>query len=315
MRSHLLPTLSAPATLTAYVPGPSGLIAARVRCAPPERPRVLFCASLPAADSRDQFKQARARLPKGQTSGSLLLGRDQYQIHLVDAPNVPPEERAQAVKWKLQDQLAFPAEEACVDVIEVPGDPNRANEIKQLFVMVARQDLIRTYIEDSHRAKLPLSVIDVPEMAQRNIARLYEADARAVGLLCIAHEGSLLTFTHKGELLVARELEITLPQVLEATGDAFEPLMERIALEVQRTCDHVDRRFHFAGVSRVLVSPLPKGLGVVEYLVANLSVRVQQIDLTEVLDLNDIADARDAIWQAQHLHALGAALREPPVPA
>ncbi len=88
--------------------------------------------------------------------------------------------------------------------------------------------------------------------------------------------------------------------------------VERIALEIQRTCDHVDRRFNYAGVARVLVSPLPQGLGVLEYLSANLAVRVQQLDLNEVLDLSALPEARDALWQAHHLSAIGAALRELP---
>lgn len=302
--------------LTAYALGASRIDVAQVRCAPPNRPGVLFCASIEQSGATPAaFKQIKARMPRRPTLGMLLLARGQYQLHQVEAPKVPREECAQAVRWLLQDQLDFPAEEACVDVVEVPSDPRRPAESRQVFVVCARAQLIRAQIEACHGARLPLSIIDVPEMAARNLAHRYEADERSVGLLTLTDEGSLLTFTHRGELLVAREFDVTLAQVLEASGENFEPTMERMALEIQRTCDHVDRRFHYAGVARVLISPLPKGLGVMEYLSANLSVRVQQMDLNEILDLSAIPDARDALWQARQLPAIGAALRELPLAA
>lgn len=302
--------------LTAYALGASRVDVAQVRRAAPNRPSVLFCGTVTQGESAlATFKQVKTRLPKRASLGALLLTKGQYDLHQVEAPNVPIEERAQAVKWQLQDQLDFPAEQACVDVVEVPADPQRAADSKQLFAVCARDTVIRAHIEACHGARLPLSIIDVPEMAVRNIARLYEADDRAVGLLSLSDDGSLLTFTHRGELLVAREFDVTLTQVLESTGESFEPTMERVALEIQRTCDHIDRRFHYAGVARVLVSPLPKGLGVLEYLCANLSVRVQQIDLSEVVDLSALPEARDALWQARHLRSIGAALRELPMAA
>lgn len=299
--------------LTAYALGEARIDVAQVRCRAPGRPSVLFCLSVErAARPESSFKKIKARLPRRPTLGALLLARGQYQFHQVDSPDVPEAERAQAVKWQLQDQLDYPVEQACVDVVPVPSDPNRAAESTQVFAVSARDAVIRAQIEACHQAKLPLSIIDVPELASRNIAHLYETDGRAVGLLSLSDEGSLLTFTHRGEMLVARELDVTLTQVLEATGEHFEPTMERIALEIQRTCDHVDRRFNYAGVARVLVSPLPQGLGVLEYLSANLAVRVQQLDLNEVLDLSALPEARDALWQAHHLSAIGAALRELP---
>lgn len=299
--------------LTAYALADSRVDVAQVRREAPNRPSVLFCATVeqPQQGAPD-FKRIRALLPRRPSKGALLLARGQYQLHQVDAPKVPVPERAQAVKWLLQDQLNYPAEEACVDVLEVPTDPQRATETRQLFAVCAHDGVIRQHIQACHGAKLPLSIIDVPEMAVRNIAHLYETDGRAVGLLALSDQGSLLTFTHRGDLLVAREFDVTLSQVLDASGDNFEATMERVALEIQRTCDHVDRRFNYAGVARVLVSPLPRGLGVLEYLSANLAVRVQQLDLNEVVDLSSIADGRDALWQARHLQAVGAALRELP---
>lgn len=301
--------------LTAYALADARIDVAQIRREMPGRPCLLFCATVARPDPAGGFPQIKALLPRRPTQGALLLARGDYQMHQVEAPNVPVAERAQAVKWLLQDQIDYPAEEACVDVLEVPVDPQRATETRQLFTVSARDGLVRQYVEACHGAKLPLSIIDVPELAVRNVAHLYETDGRAVGLLALSDQGSLLTFVHQGELLVAREFDVTLEQVLDAAGENFESTMERIALEIQRTCDHVDRRFNYAGVARVLVSPLPRGLGALEYLCANLAVRVQQLDLNEVVDMSDIPEAHDALWQARHLPAIGAALRAMPLAA
>lgn len=300
-----------PLNWTAITLGPRHASVAQIERRGAALPQVRFCASFQkAATDLATLKGLRAAIPKRKAVAAMLLNRAEYEIHQVESPGVPRAELASAVRWKLQDQLDYPAQEACVDVLVVPSDPNRAAEVKQLFAVAARSEIIRERIHAFHGAKLPLSVIDIPELAQRNIAQLYESDAQTLGLLAFTEEGSLLTFTLGGELLVARQFDLTLSQLLDAVKENFEPIMERVALEIQRTYDHVDRRFHFAGVSRVLVSPLPKGFGVIEYLTANLSIPIQSMELGEVLDLSAVPEARDPLWQTRHLHVMGAALRE-----
>ncbi|MFN0313613.1 MAG: agglutinin biogenesis protein MshI [Burkholderiales bacterium] len=298
---------------TAFALGPQHAGVAQVERRARQLPRVRYCASFQkAASDEATLKGLRAALPKHKAAATMLLSRTEYNIHQVESPGVPRAELAGAVRWKLQEQLDYPVLDASVDVLEVPRDPNRAAEAKQLFAISARGEIIRSRIQAFHAAKLPLSVIDIPELAQRNIAQLYESGVRAVGLLVFTEEGSLLTFTLGGELLVARQFELTLSQLLNTEKENFEPIMERVALEIQRTYDHVDRRFHFAGVSRVLLSPLPAGLGVAEYLKANLSIPIEPMELSEVLDLSAVPEARDPLWQTRHLHVMGAALREQP---
>ncbi len=308
---HLpVPKKDSSPVLTAIALGDRHANVAQVEHREPNLPLVHYCASFQKEQTDlATLENVRLAMPRRDAVGTTLLNHGQYELHQVEAPNVPKAELAQAVRWKLQEQLEYPADEASVDIVEVPSDPNRAADVKQLFAVSARNEVIRQRIQDFHAAKLPLSIIDIPELAQRNIARLYESDARAVGVLAFMAEGSLLTFVHGGELLVARQFDVTLSQLLEAAAENFEPTMERVALEIQRTYDHVDRRFHYAGVSRVMVSPLPKGSGAIEYLSANLSIRVQQIDLNEILDLSAVAQAQDPLWQTRHLHVIGAALR------
>lgn len=273
--------------------------------------RLVFCGQVPKGESNQQaLRQLRNIIPRRKSLGTTLLNAGQYEVHQVEAPDVPRAELAQAVRWKLQDQLTYPADEASVDVVDIPSDPNRAAETKSLYAVSARNDVIRTRVVDFHAAGVPLAIIDIPEMAQRNVALLCQKDARAVGLLAFTPSGALLTFVHGGELMMARSLDVTFDQLIDARGEAFESLLERVALELQRTYDHVDRRFNYAGVSRVVITPFPPGHGAAEYLANNLSFPLQQVDLNELMDLSAAEQSKDALWQTRNLHLLGAALRE-----
>ena len=128
-------------------------------------------------------------------------------------------------------------------------------------------------------AKFPLEAIDVPEMAQRNIAQLFEQQARGLALLAFDDLGGLLTFTAGGELYMARRTEITDAQLTEVQGEAREQTLDRLVLELQRSLDHFDRQFSYVGVSRMLMAPLAVDLGLERHLADNLGVPVETLDL------------------------------------
>src|SRR5690606_32693819 len=118
-----------------------------------------------------------------------------------------------------------------------------------------------------------------------------------------------LTFSARGELYLSRHIEISLPQLVQAHTEAREQLFDRIALELQRSLDHMDRQYSYVPVSRVLIAPLPDDVALVDYLKGNLSATVEQVNLAEVLDLQDVPALADANEQRARWQALGAALR------
>jgi len=56
-----------------------------------------------------------------------------YNLHLVEAPNVEPEELCPAVRWKIKDLLDMKVEDAAIDTFPVPDDagPNDVVTIDQ----------------------------------------------------------------------------------------------------------------------------------------------------------------------------------------
>src|SRR5690606_37785755 len=57
----------------------------------------------------------------GSECNAVLAPRD-YNLYLVEAPNVEQAEMRAAVRWKIKDMLDMPVDEAVVDVFPLPED-------------------------------------------------------------------------------------------------------------------------------------------------------------------------------------------------
>ena len=98
-----------------------------------------------------------------------------YQLLLVEAPNVPAAELKAAVRWRMKDMLDYRVDEATVDVLDIPPDP-AAGGRSRFDVRGRGAQRGRPAVHRALRVgrPFPLSVIDIAETAQRNIAALFE---------------------------------------------------------------------------------------------------------------------------------------------
>ncbi len=240
-----------------------------------------------------------------------LLPYGKYQLLSVEAPNVPQAELKTALRWKLKDLLDFPPMEATVDLLNIPHDPNAPVRANNVFACVARNQTVLAWQERFAKAAIPLSVIDLPELAQRNVSALAEPEGRGLALLSFNHEGGLLTITYQGELILTRRMDVTLSQLQTQEVDQQTIAFDKITLELQRSLDHFDRQHHYIGLSKLMLAPLPGAGGSLhEYLAANLYTPVERMDLDNVLDLSLVPDLQDEVQQQRYFLVLGAALRD-----
>ncbi len=286
---------------------------ANVRRNGAERPVVEFFSVHPSGnDEAETLQRLRRELHLERFRCATLLPALQYQLQLLDAPNVPDAELKSAVRWKLKDFLEYPVESATVDVVQIPADANAPTRGRSVYAVSARNADIESRMKLFAQAKIPLRVIEIPEMAQRNLAALFEADHRALAMLSFGEEGGLLTFSARAELYLSRRVDVSLEQLTLAAGDMREQMFERIALELQRSLDHFDRQFSNVPVARLLLGPVPAEIGLRQYLADNLSAQVDSVDLGEVLDFHRVPDLREPGEQMQRWQTLGAALRSDP---
>jgi MSHA biogenesis protein MshI len=239
---------------------------------------------------------------------STLLGSNEYQLVAVEAPNVPVEELKAAIRWRVKDTLSYHVDDATIDVLKIPTGKQGAERAQSLYVVAAHNEVIKKRIALFEDAKLHLDIIDIPEMAQRNIAAMLEDDGRGLALLAFDENGGMLTFTGGGELYLARRIEISLGQLQDADDSLRRQAFDRLELEVQRSLDYFDRQFNHLTVSRMLVA-IPRAVGLVEVLQENLDVDVERLDLSQVLDMTAAPELASDEAQVDAFYALGAALR------
>ncbi len=273
------------------------------------RPQVRACDSFARdggeVDALKRLKNSR-RLDRNRCT--TLLWHGQYQFLQVDAPDnakdMPHEELREAMRWRIKEMVDFPIETAGIDVIVIPTVGSHS---PQLWVVVANRDALRSRVLLFQDSKISLQAIDIPELAQRNLAALFEEPNRGLAVVAFDSKGGRLTISYQGELYTVRYLDVSGPELASAQG---ETQFERVLLDIQRTLDNFDRNYSAIPLSRLLVGPLPGGERFVEYLAANLSLPVASANLSDVLDLDTVPALTEVSAQYENWRALGAALRD-----
>ena len=244
-----------------------------------------------------------------------LLANGQYQLTQFENPAVPVEERAEALRWRFKDMVDFPVDGASIAAIDIPLEGAGAGRQAMVYAVAAGQPAVASVMGAFGEGKVPLAAIDIPELAQRNVAALFEEPNRGLAFLHLDESGGLLTITFRGELYAVRRIEVSGKQLADADADRRQQLLERVMLELQRTLDNFDRQYSFVSVSGMVVSACPPVEELQSYLAENLYIPVRAMDLAAVCDFPALPELRDVARQSQCLAAIGAALRTPEVAA
>jgi MSHA biogenesis protein MshI len=274
------------------------------------RPQVTKCAFYPLSQvSASSLEKVRKDAQLGEAAFTTLLSANDYQMLMVDAPNVPVDELKTAIRWKIKDSINCHVDDATIDVLLIPTNKYGGDRPQSLYAIAASNETIRKCIELFEKARIELNVIDIPETAQRNIAALYEMEGRGLAMLAFGDEGGLLTITCDGELFLARRIDITLGQLQDADEELRQQYLDRVELELQRSLDYFDRQFHHIPVNRILLSA-PESLGLDKLLATNLGMPVEMLDLAQGMDISAVPELTDSEFASYALPVLGAALRQ-----
>lgn len=296
----------------AIVPSEGGMYLIRINRNAGTQPVVQFAQYFEGLklDQDKTLEKVGKELDLGSYAVTTLLAANEYQFLSVDAPTVPQEELKVAMRWKLKDMLDYHVEDATIDVLEVPTDKGGAARNRTMYAVAARNQVIEQKQNAFVAAKLPLSAIDVPEMAQRNIAALFEPAGRGIGMLSFGAQGGLLTVSSGGELYLSRRIDVPMVDLSTTDQDRRHASFERIALEVQRSLDHFDRQFHYVSLSGLRLAPMPAGVqSLAEFLSSNLYMPIEKVDLATVMDLESVPLLKSLESQNKYFLPLGAALR------
>ena len=275
------------------------------------KPRVLQHVVFPSQTSdAPVLSQMWRTLAPAKFSVVSLLGRRDYQLFMLDKPVAQPDEMEASLRLTISAMIDYPVAEASLAWLDIPVKQTMGSRVQQLYVVVARTEVVRARKNVFDQANVRLDAVDIRETAQRNISRLMETDRAAACLICVEPEGVQLTVTFNDELYLVRFISESLLSHEGARGvESLGQAVERLALEIQRSFDFVRRNFPALNIETLHVAPTEEDLGLVAMLKTHLIEEVKPLDLSDVLDLSGVADLRTPRVQALCFHALGSALR------
>jgi MSHA biogenesis protein MshI len=238
---------------------------------------------------------------------STVLQTDDYQLALIEAPDVPPAELRAAMRWRLKETIDFRVEDAVIDVFDVP-EQSRGGHGRMMYAVAARRSAI-----DRHAGALAavptFDVVDVPELCLRNLAALLPAASAGVALLQLGETSASVVLVRGRTFYFARQMDLKATLRTAADGDPGTRLdAGSVVLELQRSLDYYERHFDQPPITRIAVSPAAARA-------SELALDLGRETGFEVitLDLNTLLSCATPIepaTQAACLLAVGAALRE-----
>lgn len=292
----------APEGLLGLETGPEGIALALVRREADGRPelvRCLFEAAEPAAQEAALRKLVEEHGLRG-AEVNLVLHPADYQLLLLDCPDVPEEELRDAMRWRLKDLINQPLESQVTDLIPLPADAYRGRS-RMAYCAVLDKSRMEAAARLVRQAGLRLRSIDITEMAFRNLGLLAGAEGINLALLRLRSSEGLVSVQNGDELYMARRIE----QGIEHAGDNYAA----VTLEVQRSLDYFESQLGKGYISRLLLLPMKRdGAQALQALGAGLAVKLQALTLEELFgERMPLLDERE---QAYCIAAVGAALRQ-----
>lgn len=233
---------------------------------------------------------------------SIALQPGDYQLAMIEAPDVLPAELRAAVRWKLRDAIDFHVDDAVVDVFDLPAEGRRAQG-RMMYAVAAHRAAVERHTRALGGAG-GLDVVDVPELCLRNLAALLPAAEQGVALLHLDDTRATVVLVRGRTLYLARHLE--LQSGLAPDGSAAVDASS-VALQLQRSLDYYESHYDQPPIAEIAVTPSgPRATALAEGLAAETGLRVAVFDVGAHFDCEPVPSPD---LQADALYAIGAALR------
>ena len=162
-------------------------------------------------DSREELVDRVRALGLEGLRAHILLRPEQYQFLQIEAPAVPPEELRAAARYQVREMVDAHLDDITLDVMRLGTGQDKGQS--QLFVVAAKNTLVRDAMELAQALNWDVSVIDVQETAQRNLQTLVaqqegRPDRAAAALVLADNKQAMLTISASEELFYTRRLEL-----------------------------------------------------------------------------------------------------------
>jgi MSHA biogenesis protein MshI len=138
----------------------------------------------------------------------LVLDDDDYDLLLVEAPNVPDDELSAAIGFRIGDLLAQPVEESAIQAIRLPRDAYRGR-MSMAHVIACPNENINARVKWAEKLNLAVEMITVPELSLLNVLAASLVD-QGIALLELGQSHGCIRLYQDGALYLTRQVEMGL---------------------------------------------------------------------------------------------------------
>ncbi len=235
---------------------------------------------------------------------SYVLSPEEYSLHLIEAPKVEPEELRAAVRWSVKDLLDMKIDDAAIDVFPVPDDAYRGRNM--VYVVAAAKTRIQQIAELISGINLELAIIDIPELAMKNISSCFIDDSNGAAFMDLRRTGSTMNISNDGALYLSRRINTQLdPEVMQSLE--WDSLKDKLVLEIQRSLDYYESQMSKGQITRIVIAQRQQDTeAMVAALNDSLAAQVTSLNLADHID-----SGIDLTPELQQLgaNAIGASMR------
>ncbi|MBL8323630.1 MAG: hypothetical protein JNJ89_01600 [Rubrivivax sp.] len=285
--------------------GESALLGAVAKPGTAARPCVQLMPPAPVPADSASLRAWRESC-RQRVRATVVLRSSEYRVLPIEPPPLSPAELREAARWQVADALDFPVEDAAIDVLAVPAHAGSSRN--QRFVVATPNQQVLGWLGKCKEALLPLGAVDIPEMAMRNLSVQVAGDAPHA-FLYIGFHSTRLALIWKRELCSFRQLDLPAHRFVDGDADDRDAVLERLALEIQRTADSFSRQFAGLDLEVMWLASVKDPQGLADRLSLQVPQRVQVFDVAEHVQVEG-GTVVDATCGRDYLLAIGAALRQ-----
>lgn len=261
---------------------------------------------IPLAEGESPVDELRNRLNKMRLQKlpcHFVLTSGSYQLVLGEAPKVPDEELAEALRWRIKDLIQFPVQQAVVQGFFLPEDSARGTS-RMAYAVAAQRGVIENLSNYARSLKLNLLSIDIPELALRNLVHFCAEDGkRGVALVKLGQGSGSLIIVRDNNLYLSRQFN------LPYNAGLLDDLpADNLILEVQRSLDYFERQMRQVPPSQIYLCGENVTADKLTPTIRNsFATPIQLLPLEEKIQLKD---ATQSAILPLCVNAIGAALRQ-----
>lgn len=242
-----------------------------------------------------------------------VLDKSEYELELIETPPVEEDEMREAVQWRLKDLISIPIEDTVIDIFPLPEDAYRGR-LKMLYVVAVNRAIIESKLNFIRKCGLDPKVIDIEEMAYRNISlHIPDMEKGTIAILSLKeNSGEILMFSHEA-MYLSRSIEIGASSLIGINERddklSHQMMMERFVVDVQRSLDYYESQLGKGIASKVYI--LPNGYEELDLqgpLQEFVTPKVLKLDCNEFISLDPSIESRQVL-NVYLLPVIGAVLR------